>query len=484
MMIDGTNSIESVSVLVDRVRAGKIQPRNLIEIYLDRIEEYDSEINAYVTVTDGLAIETADTAQRAVENGDDLGPLHGIPIALDDGGYLKKGVPQTFGSPVFADIEFVASRTEVVTKRIEAAGAVILGKTNLPEFGHKAITDNNFAGATANPFDTSKNAGGHSGGAAAAVAAGLTPAAAGSDGGGSIRIPAACCGIYGLKPTPGLIPFDNSTNAFGRYTHYNVMGPITRTVDDAALLMEVMAGAHPYDAQSVPTEIDYQQAIDRPITDLRIAMSPELEGFEIDDEVASIIEETVDSFEDESATVEVVSIDIGCDVEVLADAAVLGWAAEVAAGVAKLEETSDIDVRTHPETAESLRMWLDIAEGTSFTEVALTGLERTQLFRAVQAIFEDYDVLVTPTLGRVGIDLHQSADEHLDWLRTNVLTWPFNLTGHPAASVPAGLTDGGLPVGVQVVGRWYEDDTVLAASAGIERQQPWGESYSISSVSE
>lgn len=478
MSEDSTVFDESVSELVDAIRAGEIPLGNLLDAYLDRIKENDRLINAYVTVTEDLARELADTAQRMIESGEELGPLHGIPIALDDNGYLRNGVPQTFGSPVFADMDFVAPRTEVVTARLETAGAIILGKTNLAEFGHKAMTDNNFAGATANPFDTSKNAGGHSGGAAAAVAAGMAPAAAGSDGGGSIRVPAASCGIYGLKPSPGLIPFDSRTDAFGTRTHYNVMGPLTRTVDDAALLMEVMAGYHPGYARSVPVEIDYRGATDRSITGLQVAYSPDLDGFDIDDEVGELVKNGLDGFESAGATVEAVSIDTEYDVEELADAAELGWAAEVAAGVAKIKETSDIDVLAHSGTAESLWMWLDIADGVSYTDVALTGLRRTRWFHAVQAIFEKYDLLVTPTLGRVGIDLHQEAEEHLEWLRTSVLTWPFNLTGHPAATVPVGLTASGLPVGMQIVGRRYEDDTVLAASAGIERERPWNDIYS------
>lgn len=474
---------ESVNVLADRIREGEISPTELIEKYLDCIDARDGDINAYVTVTDELAVESAVNAETAVEDGNKPGPLHGVPIALDDAGYLKEGVPQTFGSPAFAEAGFIAPRTEVVTQRLETAGAIILGKTNLPDFGHKGMTDNNFAGATATPFDPTKNAGGHCGGAAAAVAAGMAPAAAGSDGGGSIRIPAATCGVYGVKPSPGLIPFDNRMNAFGRHAFYNVLGPITRTVDDAALLLEVMAGRHPSDPRSVPVEPDFRAATDRPLTGLRVAFSPDFDGFEVDDAVASVVREALDAFNGTDATVENISIDHGFEIGELADVIQLGWASEFAAGVEMLREVAGVDIGTHPETAESLQRWLELADGATYTEVSLTGIQRTQLYHAVQSIFENYDLLVTPTLGRVGIDLHQGTDAHLEWLRTSVLTWLFNLTGHPAASVPAGLTDSGLPVGIQLVGPWFKDDIVLAASAGFERQRPWIDSYSSLTVS-
>jgi aspartyl-tRNA(Asn)/glutamyl-tRNA(Gln) amidotransferase subunit A len=299
----------------------------------------------------------------------------------------------------------------------------------------------------------------------------------GSDGGGSIRIPAASCGVYGLKPSPGLIPFDNRTNAFGRTTHYLVQGPLTRTVADAALLLSVTCGPSPSDPLSTPVERDYRAATTRSISDLRVAYSPDLDGFDVDDEVSTVVEAALETFEHAGASVETVTVDHGYEIAKLADAIEVGWAAEVAAGVELLEARTGVDVRTHPDTADSLLLWLEKAEGVGYTEVARTAIPRTDLFLAVQSLFETYDLLVTPTLGRVGIDLHQGATEHLEWLRTATLTWPFNLTGHPAASVPVGFTDDGLPVGMQVVGRWYEDDTVLAASAAVERERPWHDTY-------
>lgn len=473
-MVNGPLLTERTGIeLAASIGDGDVTPTELVEAHLDRINEHDGELNAYVTVTEELARKTAQKAEERPNGSDDTGPLHGVPVALKDGAFLKEGIRHTNGSPVFAEAGFEAPRTSVVTKRLERAGAIIIGKTNLPAFGHKAMTENAVAGATANPFDTTTNAGGSSGGSAAAVAAGLAPIATGSDAGGSIRIPAALCGVFGLKPSFGLVPWDRRPVAFGRKTHHAVLGPITRTVEDAAVLMEVMTGPHPSDPSSCPVDIDYQDAIDRPVEGLRVAYSPDLGLFDVGDEVGDLTGETVGVLQDAGASVEQVSIEHDLDREELADALIATFADELAGGLAVLEETTEFDVRGHPDTAESLHILLDIADDLDDNEVALTGLPRTRLFDAIQGIFEEYDLLVTPTLGRVGIDRHHPPDEHLEWVRRYVLAWPFNFTGHPAASVPAGLTDDGLPVGIQVVGRRYADDTVLTASAAIERERPW-----------
>lgn len=463
----------SASDLAERIRAGEVRPTELVDAYLDRIDEHDGELNAYVTVTDELAAESAREAERALESDDSLGPLHGVPIALKDGAFLKAGVRHTFGSAIFAEREFEAQRTSVVTERLEAAGALLLGKTNLPEFAHKGTTDNQVVGATATPFDTTKNAGGSSGGSAAAVAAGMAAAATGSDAGGSIRIPAALCGVFGLKPSFGLVPWDSRPNAFGRKTHHTVLGPITRTVEDAALLMAVMAGSHPSDPSAVPVDLDYEGALDRPVADLRIGYSPGLDAFDPDEEVTDVVADALGAFEAAGATVEETAIGHGLERDELVETIETTFSMEAAGGRALIEDDLDVDLRTHPETSDSLLALLDIAEERDHADLALTGPLRTKLFDAVQKRFESFDLLVSPTVGRVGVDRHQEVEEYLNWMREYVYTWPFNFTGHPAASVPAGLTDDGLPVGMQVVGPRYEDATVLAASAAVERERPW-----------
>jgi len=459
--------------LADSLRRGDVTPTEAVETYLDRIDERDDEINAYITVTDELARETARQTERTFDetSDDERGPLYGVPIALKDLRVMKRGVPHTFGCALFADLQ--APRTSVAVKRLEAAGAVILGKTNTPEFGHKVLTDNEFVGPTATPFDTTKNAGGSSGGSAAAVAAGMASAATGSDAGGSLRVPAALCGVYALKSSFGMIPIAARPNVFGKKLTHSVIGPITRTVADAALLMDIMSGPHPSDPDSVPVEINYHDAIDRPIDDLRIAFSPDLEYFDVDAEVDAVIRDALGAFENAGASVEEVSIEYEFTHEELLDTLDTLYPVFAEGPAVTIEQSFGVDLRDHPDrVSDTLVELLDRAIGMETAEVAATGVLRTQLLDAYESVLAAHDVLVTPVVGSEAVDLTLGTTELFDWFAERVLTWPFNATGHPVASIPAGVTDDGYPVGMQIVGRHYEDDTVVAASAAIERERP------------
>ena len=460
--------------LVERVRAGEASPVEVTETYLERIEGIDDDVNAFVTVTEDLALEAAGDAEQAVERGSDPGPLAGLPVALKDLRDMKEGVAHTFGSKLVADLGYEAERTTAVVERLEAAGAGVLGKTNVPEFGHKGVTDNPHAGATATPFDLDHNAGGSSGGSAAAVAAGMAPAATASDAGGSIRIPASACGVFGHKPSFGLVPADSRPSAFGRKIHHTVHGPLTRTVEDAALLLATTAGQHPRDPSSVPVDVDWQGAVDRPVDDLRVGYSPDLGTFPVEDPVSDVVDDAVSALSDAGAAVERVTVDHGRSMDELADAIETTFGASVAGAAATLRASFGIDLRDYPDAvSDSLLEMLAAADGTTAEEVAATGIVRTEVFDAVQDVFAEYDLLVTPTLTTTPFELH--SDRGLEWEKA--LTWPFNWTGHPAANVPAGLADGGLPVGMQVVGGRYDDETVLAASAAVERERPWHDDY-------
>jgi len=460
--------------LLDEIRSGDLSPVDVTGTYLDRIDERDDEINAYVTVTPDLASETAEAAARAIEAGEDPGRLAGLPIALKDLRQLKEGVPHSYGSKLVADLGFVAPRTSADVVRLEEAGAGVLGKTNVPEFGHKGVTDNEHVGPTATPFDTDLNAGGSSGGSAAAVAAGMAPAAIGSDSGGSIRIPAAACGVFGLKPSYGLIPVDSRPNAFGTKTHHTVQGPMTRSVEDAAVLMDVLAGPHPADPASVPVEIDYLDALERPVDDLAVGYTPDLGVFPVAEPVREVVEDAVDDLAAAGATVERIDVDHGLSMDELADAIETTFSTSLVGAAEVLEREFGADLRDYPDqVSDSLLELLAIGDGKSVPDVAATGIPRTELFDAVQATFEEYDLIATPTVATDGMELR--SDRGTDW--ELALTWPFNWTGHPAASVPAGLTDRDRPVGLQLVGRRYEDDAVLAASAALEDERPWIDTY-------
>lgn len=465
----------SATELVDRIHSGDITPTDAVEAYLDRIQDRDDEVNAYVTVIEEEARNAAQHAEQAIADGADIGSLHGVPIALKDLRDLKEGVRHSFGSKLIGNLGYEAERTSAAVERLEDAGAIVLGKTNTPEFGHKGVTQNEYVGATASPINTDYNAGGSSGGSAAAVAAGMAAVATGSDSGGSIRIPAAACGVFGHKPSFGLIPLDARPNAFGLKTHHSVQGPLARSVDDAALLLDVMAGQHPRDPSSVPVDIDFRSAVTQPIDELRVGYSPDLGVFPVEDDVETVVSTAVDDLANAGATVEPTTIEHGRSLAELSAAIETTFSASVVGAAETLREAFDLDLRDYPEdVSDSLLELLAIGDEKTVADLAATGITRTEMFDAVQDSFEEYDLLVTPTLATSGMELH--TDRGLDW--ELALTWPFNWTGHPAASVPAGKTDDGLPVGMQIVGRQYEDDSVLAASAAFERERPWHDMYS------
>ena len=464
---------EPMTELATRIREGTLSPTEAVEGYLAEIDRRDDEINAYVTVTEELARDTAAEAERALET-EDPGPLHGVPVALKDLRDMKQGVPHSFGSALVGASGYTADRTSAAVERLEEAGAVILGKTNTPEFGHKGVTQNEYVGATASPLDTEMNAGGSSGGAAAAVAAGMASVATGSDAGGSLRIPAAACNVFGYKPSYGLVPFDSRPNAFGTKPLNVVVGPITRTVPDAAVMLDVMSGFHPRDPGSVPVDIDFRGGVDQSVEDLRVGYSPDLEVFPVESGVEETVSEAADALEAAGATVEPVTVDHGRSLDELT-ADIETTFSTTFVGVAEvLREELGLDLREFPDTvSDSLLRLLEMGDEKTVPDVAATGIGRTQLFDAVADVFEEYDLLVTPTTAVSELELH--TDRGLDWERA--LTWPFNWTGNPAAAVPAGETpDGGL-ASLQVVGQRYDDQTVLAASATIERERPWDHLY-------
>ena len=264
--------------LASRIRRRELSPVEVVEAFLRRIDARNAETNAYVTVIHDEALDAARKSEEAVTSGRELGPLHGIPLAIKDLFDFKAGVTTTFGSVPFKD--FVPENSSAVIELLEGAGAIVLGKTNTPEMGHKGVTDNLLFGPTSTPFDLAKNAGGSSGGSAAAVAAGLAPFAQGSDGGGSIRIPASFSGVYGFKASFGRVPSTSRPDAFLSHTPFIHAGPITRTVEDAALMLGAIAVPHPHDPFSLPEQpVDYLTATRGSIDGMRVAYSPASTSF-------------------------------------------------------------------------------------------------------------------------------------------------------------------------------------------------------------
>jgi amidase/aspartyl-tRNA(Asn)/glutamyl-tRNA(Gln) amidotransferase subunit A len=472
----------SATELAAGIAAGEHSPEAVVDAYLDRISERNGRTNAYVTVLEDRARTQAQEVANALADGDDVGPLAGVPVAIKDLAPMS-GIRTTFGSKLFADN--VAETDAIIVERLESAGAIPLGKTNSCEFGHKGTTDNRLFGPTSTPFDNDRNAGGSSGGSAAAVADGLAPLAHGGDGGGSIRIPAACCGVFGLNPSYGRIPQDARPDAFNEHTPFVRRGPLTRTVEDAALMLDVLSGTDPRDLFSLPDPAgEFLPATDRPIDELSVAYSPDLGLFPLVDPVREVLDDAVDAFA--TAGADVVQVDPPFDhsLQEMFEAWKTTWRT-IYAGLAegfRVEGTNFIENRDQLSPA-----FADIVEeGLELTvpELKRANRVRTSVADAIQAVHDDHDLLVTSTLTRppvrntqetIGPDTVDGTfvGSPIGWC----LTYPFNLVPNPSASVPAGLDDKGLPVGMQVIGRRFADDTVLAASAAIERERPWNDIY-------
>jgi len=477
------------TTLAEEISDGNLSPQVVVEEHLERIERYNDDLTAYVTVLAESARERAREIEQAIDAGEDVGALAGVPVAIKDLYAFKKGVRNTFGCKPLAD--FRADRDATFVERLEDAGAIILGKTNTPEFGHKGTTDNKLFGPTSTPFDLERNAGGSSGGSAAAVAAGLAPLAQGGDGGGSIRIPASFCGLYGFKSSHRRVPNRERPDAFGGIAPYTHYGPLARTVADAALMLDVMAGPHPDDPFCLPDDgTAYSESIGAPIDDLAIAYSPTLDGFPVDERVRDIVEESIDAFVSTGADVVEESPDIPyshrdlCETWLTMHEHLLAKTNEAFKRTADIDLLGDHRAEMTPIVAEQMEAGYTADPMAQFD----TSVVRTDVFDAVQSLLADYDLLVTPTLAVPPVENSTTMDgqvvgpteiggEQVDPLLGWCLTYPFNFTGHPAASIPAGFTDDGLPVGLQIVGRRFEDDTVLAASAAFERERPWYDEY-------
>ncbi len=476
----------SATELAIKIKQRTLSPVEVVHAFLERITTSNKKINAYTTILYNQASEAARKAEQAVMSGAELGPLHGVPIAIKDLYGFKQGISNTFGSKPFKN--YVSPQDAICVARLEKAGAIVLGKTNTPEFGHKGSTDNLLFGPTSTPFDLRKNAGGSSGGSAAAVAAGLAALGHGSDGGGSIRIPASFCGVYGLKASFGRVATAFRPDAFSAHTPFLHDGSLTRTVSDAALMLKVIAGPHPRDPFSLPDDgLDYLAALDTSIAGFKIAYSPNLDVFPVEQQVQSVIKEALPAFTAAGASVETVELGLNYAQDILCDI----WMRQAGVLYAKMAATfkqDGVDLLAehgHDLTPEFAAL-IEKGQSLSAVEYKLDNVIRTTLFDVLQTLFEKYDLLVTPTLAVPPFDNAVAGNtigpaevngEKVDPLLGWCLTYPFNFTGHPAASIPAGFTVDGLPIGLQIVGRRFADDTVLAASAAFERIKPWHHTY-------
>jgi aspartyl-tRNA(Asn)/glutamyl-tRNA(Gln) amidotransferase subunit A len=449
------------TVLLDAYRRRTISPVEATQLALKRIDDADKALNAFCLVDADGALASARESEARWAKGAPVGRVDGVPVTIKDL-LITRGWPTLRGSKnIRRDQKWDEDAPAVA--RLRENGAVILGKTTAPEFGWKALGDSPLTGITRHPWKTDRTPGGSSAGAAAAAAAGMGALHIGTDGGGSIRIPASFCGIFGIKPTYGRVA-QFPPSPFAVVSH---AGPMTRTVGDSALMLTVMAGADDRDAYALPYDgRDFSAGLEKGVKGMRIAFSPRLGYAKVDPEIASAVAEAVKVFGELGAVVE--EADPGF--ESPRDAFYVLWAS----GGAKV--LSNFHPRDHAAMDPGLVAMAKVGENFSSRDYLDAEAIRVALMLRMALFHRKYDLLLTPTVSvpalPVGQDLNDPANEK-HWIDWTPFSYPFNMTRQPAATVPCGLTKAGLPIGLQIVGRLNEDDVVLRAARAFETARPF-----------
>ena len=447
--------------MAQRIRAGELSCRELMQAHLTRIERINPKVNAIVTqITPEQVLAAAEAADEALTRGEVTGLLHGLPIAHKDL-VPTKDLRTTWGSPIFKD--FVPDHDGLIVQRLKKAGAITIGKTNTPEFGAGSQTFNQVFGETLNPYDSTKTCGGSSGGAAVALACGMLPLADGSDMGGSLRNPGNFCNITGFRTSPGRVPIWPKLVA---WSPLSVEGPMARTVKDLALMLSVIAGPHPYSPISIaePASL-FTHPLDRNFKDVRIAWSKDLGELPVDPRVTRALEDQRHVFED-----------LGCIVEEdqpdFADADEIfkvwrAWNFELA--------FADL-LKSKRALIKDSVIW-NIEQGQKLTgpQIGRAELKRTELYHRVREFMQTHEFLICPVNQVPPFDISQrwvqnidgvKMDTYIDWMKS---CYYITVTGLPAISVPCGFTPEGLPVGMQIVGRHMDDFGVLQMAHAFEQ---------------
>lgn len=444
------------------IRDKALSPVELMIAVLARIEVLEPEINAFATLAADAAMDGAKAAEAAITSGECLGPLHGLPVTIKDLMPVA-GLPFQRGS--FIEEHNIAAVDAPFVTRLKAAGAIPLGKTTTSEFGWKGVSHSPLTGITHNPWKRGYNAGASSGGAGAAAAAGYGALHQGSDGAGSVRMPAHFCGIFGLKPSFGRIP--NAPLPNGDQTSH--IGPMTRTVADSALMLRVMSGPHPLDHYSLEAEpVDYPAMLDGDLKGLRVAYSPDLGHARVDPEVAALVRDAAGVF-----------ADMGADVEEVTPA----WGADGPELIRFFWAAHELRFRRYlGEWADKMDPGLVACIGEAGDPSALDYLTMRQrkldYVAALHTWFEDWDLLLTPAVSTPAFPADRLQPAHWpahdwDWVSWAEFSYPFNFSHSPAASIPCGFTEAGLPVGLQIAAPRLDDLGVLRAAAAFEAERPW-----------
>ncbi len=448
------------SEIARRIHAREISAREVMEAHLAQIQRLNPKLNAIVTLLPEQALQQASAADERQARGEEIGPLHGLPIAHKDL-VLTKGIRTTFGSPLLRD--FVPDQDALIVERLRGAGAITIGKTNTPEFGAGSQTYNEVFGATRNPYDLAKTCGGSSGGAAVALACGMIPIADGSDMGGSLRNPASFCNVVGLRPSPGRVP---TWPAQVGWFPLSVDGPMARTVADVALLLSAMAGPDPRSpiAISEPGSV-FARPLDRDFKGVRLAWSRDLDGLPVDPRVTAALDAQRHVF-----------ADLGCSVEDKepdfsgADEAFKVWRAW------NVELLLRGAYQSRRELLKDTIVW-NLEQGRALTGPQIGDAERarTALYHRLRELMETYEFLLLPVSQVPPFAVEQpyvtaingvKMETYIDWMKS---CYFISAVGLPAISVPCGFTAEGLPIGLQIVGRHHDDFGVLQLAYAFEQ---------------
>lgn len=445
--------------LLASFRRGELSPVEAAKAALERIRAFNPTVNAFCLVDEERTLHAARASEKRYRAGEADRLLDGVPVAIKDV-FMTRGWPTLKGSKVIDPNQNWDSDAPAI-KALQNAGYVPLGKTTTPEFGWKGVTDSPLTGITRNPWDPTRTAGGSSGGSAAAVPLGMGPLALGTDAGGSIRIPSGFSGLFGLKPTQGRIPMWPGS-PFGFLAH---PGPMTRTVEDAALLMDVLKTPDPRDTTLPPENRSYRAALEGDLTGLRIAFSPDLGYVEVDPQIAESVRRAVRAFEDAGAVVEESHPGFSDPAEPFWRLFFGGAANAVDSVPVASRPLMDPNLIASAEPAARLSA-LDYMHAVGARDALMV---KTGLFH------QEYDLLITPTLPIPAFTAGREVPEnwpHERWYTWTPFTYPFNLTGQPAASVPCGFTEEGLPIGLQIIGARHRDALVLKAAHLFQQARP------------
>jgi amidase len=460
-MADTDLCLRPATELVQMMTARKVSAVEVLNAHVAQIERVDPKVNAMVTVDRESARKEAEAADRAIARGQALGPLHGLPVGVKDL-HLTKGMLTTFGSKIYKD--YVPDRDSLIVERERAAGGVILGKTNTPEFGAGGQTFNAVFGTTRNPYDLERTCGGSSGGSAVALACGMVALADGSDFGGSLRFPAAYCNVVGLRPSPGRVP--NWPAKLGWYT-LAVQGPMARTVGDVALFLQAIAGPDPRSPISImePPSL-FARPLRRDLEGVRIAWSPNLGRYPVEPSVAKVVDGVRGVFETLGCRVEPADPDLREADEVFD--VLRAW---------RIGLEREEDLRLHRDLLKKTVVWnAEQALKLDGPTVARAEAKRTEIYHRMREFMETYEYLITPvapvppypiTLEYISEINGQKLKNYYEFAG---LLYAISITGLPAISVPCGFTPEGLPIGLQIVGRFNRDFEVLQLAHAFEQE--------------